>query len=265
MATAWYKPHAIPKLLRAFPGSSGASIEVWNTTCIVRNFGKHKPSNCSILINPSNPQLTGVHKFDYFPRGGPEPTEPPRKDPHHIMAYVSQWGGMELKEGMLFSSNVVDGLVHELGGWPLRIQCMMKDEVPVGQAVSTGPGGRKLRQEYNLIVHTVPPFYKYHEDPERYLAECYRNSLQLAFAKAASGTTHRVACPLLGAGGRGFPLDMAIRIAATESVGWRDNEGCKNQALAFGIPDEAIARTLIAAIQLQQETVGRSETLDDAA
>lgn len=252
MATAWYKPHAVPKLLRAFP-SSRASIEVWNTTCIVRNFGKNRASRCSILVNPSNPSLTGVYKFDYFPRGGPQPTEPPRKDSHHIMAYVSQWGGMDLKEGMLFTGNVVDGLVHELGGWPLRIQCMMQQEVAVGQAVSTGPGGSRLRQEYKRIIHTVPPFYKHHDDPEIYLAECYRNTFRLAFSNDDSGESARVACPLIGAGGRGFPVETAIQIAATESVQWRDTEGSKGDTLAFGIPDETIACSLIEAIEHADE------------
>lgn len=261
MATAWYKPHAIPKLLRAFV-SSRATIEVWNTTCIVRNFGKSMASQCSILINPSNPSLTGVHKFDYFPRGGPQPTDPPRKDPHHIMAYVSQWGGMDLKEGMLFAENVVDGLVHELGGWSLRIQCMMQREVKVGQAVLTGPGGSRLRNEYDGIIHTVPPFYNHHEEPERYLAECYRSALRLAFSNFDSDTAaRRVALPLLGAGGRGFPVDTSIRIAATESVRWRDTEGSVGNTLSFGIPDETVARSLIEAIEevLHEKNGNRAE------
>jgi hypothetical protein len=77
------------------------SVEVWSTTCIVTNFGgggetavshdtNHKNGdndvhvdeeelsqtahpNCSILINPSNPQLSGVQNFPYFPKGGPVP------------------------------------------------------------------------------------------------------------------------------------------------------------------------------------------------
>jgi O-acetyl-ADP-ribose deacetylase (regulator of RNase III) len=173
---------------------------------------------------------------------------------------------MELKEGMMFAGNVVDGLVHELGGWPLRIQCMMKDEVPVGKAVSTGPGGRRLRQEYNQIIHTVPPFYKHHENPKQYLSECYRNALSLAFSQAEYGSSSiRVACPLIGAGGRGFPLETAIRVAATESVRWRDSDGTGNNfTIAFGIPDETTAVALVDAIE-QAEGEINNATADEVA
>ena len=41
-----------------------------------------------ILINPANPQLSGVSQFPYFPRGGPVPKKFPNKDAHHIMGYV---------------------------------------------------------------------------------------------------------------------------------------------------------------------------------
>ena len=91
MSTSWYKPSMVPKLLRKFPGSyktlsnetkemglhltspesilpARTCVEIWNTTCIVTNFGKSKASACSVLINPANPSLTGVKKFPYFPR-----------------------------------------------------------------------------------------------------------------------------------------------------------------------------------------------------
>ena len=45
----------------------------------------------------------------------------------------------------MFGGNVVDVLIHELGGWLLQIQCMLQQQVPVGQAVSTGLGGWELK------------------------------------------------------------------------------------------------------------------------
>lgn len=181
------------------------------------------------------------------------------------MAYVSQWGGMDLKEGMLFAGNVVDGLVHELGGWPLRIQCMLQPEVAVGQAVRTGPGGSRLRQEYNQIVHTVPPFYNHDKAPERLLAECYRNSLRLACSDADGPLPLRVACPLIGAGARAFPLDVAIQIAASESIRWREGNSCKDATLAFGIPNETTANSLIAAIEQQEKSHAAIEQQEKVA
>ena len=133
---AWYKPSALPILVAKFKpkrnNSSNKSIEVWTTTCIVTNFGMQrnhrgnvsntkmeyrdyndgKLPRCSTLINPANPFLTGPHSFPYFPRGGPQPAKPPDKTAHHIMGYVTQWGGMDVGNGNLkyctqvFSDNV---------------------------------------------------------------------------------------------------------------------------------------------------------------
>jgi len=263
MSTAWYKPSALPKLLRSFPRKSKdstvqPSVEVWNTTCIVTKFGKTTEPSCTVLINSSNPSLSGVKKFPYFPRGGPEPKEQPQKYEHHIMGYVSQWGGMEVGSGMLFAANVVDGLVHQLGGWKLAFHIKMlpsineTEKCPVGEAVTTPPGGADLNQEYDNIIHTVPPFYDHHPEPSVYLGRCYKKSLKLAEDKLVTDGRLRVACPLLGAGARGFPLEVALEEAARESMEWRENSK-KNITLAFGIPEISTAEKLITAIETYQD------------
>ena len=260
MSTAWFKPNFVPKLLRSYQ-KQYASVEVWNTTCIVSNFGKEKASKCSVLINSSSPSLLGVRKFPYFPSGGPQPKEPPLKVEHHLMGYVSQWGGMDLKRGMLFPFNAVDGLVHELGGWKLAMHCYMLPTVkedercPVGQAVSTPPGGRLLAVEYEKIVHTVPPFYEHNSgDPKAYLFQCYENALNICEDRLpdhAGGAPLRIACPLLGAGARGFPLEIAIEVAARASLKWReknDKVQGRQKILVFGIPQLEVALKLNDAI-----------------
>lgn len=66
-----------PQLLKAFRNeTTKKSVEVWKTSCIVANFGKNQISSEStvVLINPGNPELSGVSKFAYFPRGGPVPS-----------------------------------------------------------------------------------------------------------------------------------------------------------------------------------------------
>jgi O-acetyl-ADP-ribose deacetylase len=163
---------------------------------------------------------------------------------------------MEVGDGMLFAANVIDGIVHQLGGWRLAMECrllpmvnMEKEErCPVGHAVVTGPGGTLLQAHFDWIVHTVPPFYRHHPDPEEQLMQCYRNALALAFEKGP-----RVACPLLGAGARGFPLDVALNLAGQAAVEWRDqDEGCDDKKLlAFTIPDPDLAEQLIATINKQ--------------
>jgi hypothetical protein len=52
-----------------------------------------------VLINPSNPHLTGPRSFPYFPRGGPQPDRRPDAEAHHVMGYVSRWGGMDVGRG----------------------------------------------------------------------------------------------------------------------------------------------------------------------
>eukprot|EP00578_Thalassiosira_sp_NH16_P029723 CAMPEP_0181076506 /NCGR_PEP_ID=MMETSP1071-20121207/456_1 /TAXON_ID=35127 /ORGANISM="Thalassiosira sp., Strain NH16" /LENGTH=358 /DNA_ID=CAMNT_0023157693 /DNA_START=180 /DNA_END=1256 /DNA_ORIENTATION=+ len=212
-AKAWYKPSALPQLIARFdpPPAAGASkraIEVWTTTCIVTNFGMRRDiadrtphedrkspllPSCSILINPANPNLTGPNSFPYFPRGGPQPLQQPSREAHHIMGYVSQWGGMDVGGGMLFSAEAIDGLVHQLGGLRLRAECALVPthryskayanqqtqpeskendrensiengddaKCPVGTAVITSPGGAELQKHYDAIVHTTPPFHNY--------------------------------------------------------------------------------------------------------
>lgn len=294
---AWFKSSA-PVLIRKFLGSGGPatthsgndamrkrSIEVWTTTCIVTNFGMKRgraggtdgdasgesaSSSCSVLTNPANPSLSGVSDFPYFPKGGPQPKKQPTKDAHHIMGFVTQWGGMDVGEGMMFSAAVVDGLVHQLGGIRLAAECKLKgllrgDGVtcPEGTSIVTSPGGSELRAEYDHIVHTVPPFFKHPPkedcDVVEMLRSCYRSSLDLGFDTFDDGSAEeqRVAVPLLGAGCRGFPVDIAIKVAAEESVRWMYQalDECDvsseagQQVVAFGLLEEDTALKLIDVIE----------------
>ena len=262
MSTSWYKPGFVPKLIRKWTTESNISsiqnrarsIEVWEATCIVTNFSKAIVSQsrddtnnsdgkyCSYLINPANPSLSGVSKFPYFPKGGPEPESQPKKDSHPIMGYVTQWGGMEVGNGMLFAANVVDGLVHQLGSKELQIECEKAIRansgslLEEGAACVTNSGNEKLTDQYSYICHTIPPFYSdgdsvnNHIDntnissrsQEGILESCYRNSfgriLQHHHQQQLQPTILRIACPLLGAGCRNFPEAVAIDVAAKSAT-----------------------------------------------
>lgn len=68
MSRAFYKFNSVPKLIARFSHEQ-KSVAVWTTTCIVNNFGKNQDqTSCDVLINPSNPELSGVSNFPYFPR-----------------------------------------------------------------------------------------------------------------------------------------------------------------------------------------------------
>jgi O-acetyl-ADP-ribose deacetylase (regulator of RNase III) len=133
------------------------SVEVWTTPCIVTCFGRNTAANCDTLINPGNPELSGVRNFPYFPRGGPVPHADHRHrqtssasastgtswfakallrtgkkivdGPHRDwqpLGYVSSWGGMEVGSGMMYPVTVVDGLVHLHGGWTLQAEIALR-------------------------------------------------------------------------------------------------------------------------------------------
>lgn len=167
------------------------------------------------------------------------------------LGYVSQWGGMEVGHGMLYSTSVVDGLVHLHGGAllqseleKLRQKVMIStlwswftsrrkeasDACPVGAAVQTSSGNSTLSKFYHHVIHTAPPFYKFNDHPENsaetLLHSCYSSSLKLAFSEVKYDTpTNRIAAvPLLGSGCRGFPMDVACEIAAESTVDWLCND-----------------------------------------
>ena len=251
-AKAFYqKASSTPKLIHKVSRGQ-RSVEIWKTTCIVTNFGKQSRANCTSLINPCNPGLTGVRNFPYFPRGGPVPDEKPssmHKD-WQPLGFVSQWGGMEVGEGMMFPVAVVDGLVHQHGGWKLRAECDAKralswhaDPCPVGNAVMTTNACEELLNHYDAIIHTAPPFFKYDEEPEEKLASCYQSALELF---ENSNPHERIASPLLGAGCRGFDASLALKIAALASKAWLGRESVRssNRTLCFGLLEESGAKSL---------------------
>lgn len=246
MSTAWYRSNVVPSMVRRWTNGHSqsnrllAAVEVWDTTCIVTNF------QADILINPANPRLSGVADFPYFPKGGPLPKKQPVKDAHHIMGYVTQWGGMEVGQGMMFAANVVDGLVHQLGGRSLQSQLETIGGCPEGEAVSTTHCSDSL--PYSMIVHTVPPFYGHSDN--NLLGACYRNSLQLIHQQLHQKEV-RVASPLLGAGCRGFPPDEAMERAVEallQCANVHTADTTKHVTWAFAIPSGDLRNQLIQTI-----------------
>jgi O-acetyl-ADP-ribose deacetylase (regulator of RNase III) len=239
-----------PELLHAFKNeATKKSVEVWKTSCIVTNFGKNQQaSGCTALINPGNPELSGVSRFAYFPRGGPVPCPKPKWESS------GYWGGMDAGAGMLYPSAVVDGLVHQLGGIKLALQCKsitaLKGGCLIGTSLTTTHGEHNLTQVYEQIVHTSPPFYEHNDEPDHLLRLCYQSALNLAF----HDNQRKIACPLLGAGARGFPLDVAVDVAASESMKWRDSKddidgSSTERVLMFGLLDLKTSENLILAIR----------------
>jgi len=268
-------PHIQPRLVGRV-GRQQRAVVVYRTTCIV-TAGNLDGSDT--LVNPGNPGLTGTADFSYFPRGGPVPPRAGRVDLHHIMPYVSNWGGLDVSRGMLVPESVIDGLVHQHGGWRLRLECAMlrlklriwgeQEEVcPVGSAVATSAGNL---DHYERIVHTTPPFYYSDNlgpttaDIQSKLLLCYQKAWKLGFSGSPTSTSRRIATPLLGAGCRGFPLDVALSVAVQASAEWlcnssiphhsssaaaaaaaaSDDNATKQQTVVFGLLEEDNAKMFV--------------------
>ena len=135
------------------------------------------------------------------------------------------------------------------------------EKVPVGSCVATYTAD-KLADEYDTIIHTTPPFFNhFNKCPMEHLRKCYQNSIKEAFSFYNGSGFGRVAVPLLGAGGRGFPIKVAIDIAASEAHNWCQDDNLNDQSgecdsrvhqtLAFGILEVSHADQLVEAIQLR--------------
>jgi O-acetyl-ADP-ribose deacetylase (regulator of RNase III) len=226
---------------------------------------------------------------------------------------------MEIGSNMMYPNQVIDGIVHRLGGNALSQKCknILKSQqcvdgkLPLGTAVVTSCKDiQELETLYDFIIHTTPPFYphyngsdssKNHDHEIEVLKKCYTSSFHrieefyrqgkgkmgdefsttsslwetvLSWMNGKSSVvknhdlgnakTVRIGIPLIGAGARGFPSNVAVHVAATQSVSWmkdhrRDRpmdslpheDGNRDCVVAFGIPDPQIADGLVTEIRQQ--------------
>jgi O-acetyl-ADP-ribose deacetylase (regulator of RNase III) len=115
----------------------------------------------------------------------------------------------------------VDGAIHRAAGPGLLAECRKIPEVepgircPVGEARITGAYRLLARH----VIHTVGPMWHGGEagEPEL-LAQCYRNSLELAL----NHKINSIAFPAISCGAYGYPPEQAVRIAVAEVHAWKD-------------------------------------------
>ena len=111
----------------------------------------------------------------------------------------------------LLGGGGVDGAIHRAGGPEILEACMeiraRQDGCPTGEAVITTAG--KLPAKY--VIHTVGPVWEDSNPTEKdeLLANCYRNSLQLAKEYGLKS----IAFPNISTGVYRFPKARAARIA----------------------------------------------------
>ena len=117
----------------------------------------------------------------------------------------------------LLGGGGVDGAIHRAAGPELLAECRTLHGCRTGEVKITK--GNRLRAKniiHTVCFHTVGPIYSGTAEDAAQLADCYRNSLDLA----KEYELHSIAFPAISTGVYGYPLEDATEIAVKTVAQW---------------------------------------------
>lgn len=155
----------------------------------------------------------------------------------------------------LLGGGGVDGAIHRAAGPELKAHCATLGCCPTGEtanatSLSRGPrrcptGEAKITPGFNLpakyVIHTVGPVYRDGKSNEAaLLANCYRNSLELALRNGV----RTIAFPSISTGAYGHPKEEAAKIALTVMRQY-ENKFDEIIACCFSEGDKTLYETIL--------------------
>ncbi len=138
----------------------------------------------------------------------------------------------------LLGGGGVDGAIHRAAGPELKAYCEKLGGCPTGEAKITP--GFKLPAKY--VIHTVGPVWHGGKSNEAtLLANCYRNSLELALKNGVK----TIAFPSISTGAYGYPKEEAAKIAVSV-IREYEKKFDEIMACCFGADDKALYERVLA-------------------